>query len=187
MSVRLPRVPRWFLEVAVITAVLSLTRASLADHYVVPSGSMKPSVQIGDHVCVAKASYGVRVPFTEDWLLQYDAPNRGDVVVLHSPESGDVLLKRVVAVEGDEVTVRDGIVTTSGARESSTAYPLRLDAGGGPDFGPVRVPRDQVLVMGDNRGDSHDGRVFGFVRRGAVLGRALSVCVRDGAPTWQPL
>lgn len=71
-------------------AVLFVARASLADHYHVPSGSMEPTVQVGDHVCVDKRAYGLRVPGTESYLLRWSEPARGDVVVLHSPQTGQV-------------------------------------------------------------------------------------------------
>lgn len=173
------------LEMLLICLVLSTARASFADHYVVPSGSMRPSVEVGDHVCVSKAAYGLRVPFSEEWVVRFSEPKRNDVVVLQSPENADVLLKRVVAVAGEDVRVREGSVAINGVTQPEPQ--VRLTAGPGPDFGPTVVPRDHLLVMGDNRGDSHDGRSFGFVHRDALLGRVLSVCVRESAPTWQPL
>ncbi|HEY8078410.1 MAG TPA: signal peptidase I, partial [Labilithrix sp.] len=101
---------RTVLETCAFAAVAFFARASFADHYRVPSGSMEPTVQVGDHVAVAKAAYGVRVPMTDVWLARWADPARGDVVVLDSPEDGKVLLKRVVAVAGDRVEVRDGRV-----------------------------------------------------------------------------
>jgi signal peptidase I len=98
---------------------------------------------------------------------------------------GSVLLKRVVAVEGDLVEVRDGHVHIDG-REVPEAR-ISLDAGGGPDLAPVRVPRGKVLLLGDNRGNSRDGRTFGFVDREHVLGRAVSVVARDGHLSMLPL
>jgi signal peptidase I len=98
---------------------------------------------------------------------------------------GSVLLKRVVAVEGDLVEVRDGHVHIDG-REVPEAR-ISLDAGGGPDLAPVRVPRGKVLLLGDNRGNSRDGRIFGFVDREHVLGRAVSVVARDGHLSMLPL
>jgi len=64
---------------------------------------------------------------------------------------------------------------------------LSLEAGGGPDLGPVRVPPGKVLLLGDNRGNSRDGRTFGFVDRERVLGRALAVVARDGRIAYEPL
>jgi signal peptidase I len=152
---------------------------------------MEPTVQVGDRIVVNKAAYGLRIPFSERWLLRFSAPNRGEVVVLDPPtdERSDnptfVLLKRVVAVAGDLVEVRDGRVVIDGKETDVSA--ANLDLGGGPDFGPVRVPHGKVLVLGDNRGNSRDGRTFGFIDRAQVLGRAFAVVARDGKPVYDPL
>lgn len=98
---------------------------------------------------------------------------------------GSVLLKRVVAVEGDVVEVKDGRVTIDGSEIHEPR--ISLEAGGGPDFGPLRIPQGKVLLLGDNRGNSRDGRFFGLVDREQVLGRALRVIARDGEPSMLPL
>ena len=64
---------------------------------------------------------------------------------------------------------------------------MSLDHGGGPDFGPAIVPQAHALVMGDNRGNSHDGRAFGFVDESAILGRAVGVFLHGGSFAWTPL
>jgi signal peptidase I len=97
-----------------------------------------------------------------------------------------VLLKRVVAIPGDVVSVHGGEVELNGRRAPRT-YAIRRDDDGGPDFGPLALPPDAYLVLGDNRGDSRHGRVFGLVERRAVLGRAVGVVWRDGGPVWHPL
>jgi len=188
--------------VSLVSLVLGLlaARASLADHYYVPSGSMRPGIEVGDRILVDKRAYGLRLPLTHLYALRYDRPAVGQVVVLDSPETGEVLLKRVVAVGGDSVSVRAGHlwlngepVPVSGApgdlieRLGDRAHPVRLNAGGGPPLDPVRVPADHVLVMGDNRGNSRDGRMFGFVHVDAILGQALGVFLSDGNLTWKPL
>ncbi|MGH7294153.1 MAG: signal peptidase I, partial [Polyangiaceae bacterium] len=76
-----------------------------------------------------------------------------------------------------------GLVEELGGKE----HALSSEYGGGPDFGPTRVPAGEYLVLGDNRGNSRDGRFFGWVDRGAILGRAVAVCLRDGKPVWKPL
>lgn len=175
----------WIRDLLVMAAVAIVTlaaRSSLADHYVVPSGSMQPTVEVGDRVVVDKAAYGLRLPWSAIWLAPPHAPARGDVVVLASPESGTVLLKRVVAIGGDEVAVRRGMVWIDG-RPTREPW-LDLGRGGGPDFGPTHVPLGDLLVMGDNRGNSHDGRFFGLVSQRAVLGRAVAVYLRDGSLVW---
>jgi signal peptidase I len=193
----------WLRESAALLTFMALvmtTRSSLADHYQVPTGSMIPTIQIGDRVVVNKVAYGVRLPFTDVRLVERAGPQRGDVAVLRSPENGDTLIKRVVAVPGDQVAVRGGRLWINGgpvpvARGhehlveilGGKAHALNLDHQGGPDFGPVQLGGDDYLVMGDNRGDSHDGRAFGLVGRQAFFGRALGVYWRAGRPSWNDL
>lgn len=190
---------REWISLGALVLVLVGARASLADHYYVPSGSMLPTIDISDRIAVNKLAYGLRIPMTRSYLLNFNAPERGEVVVLRSPENEKVLLKRVIAVPGDVVAVRMGQLFFEGAeapvhttsqglfeRLGDGVHPVMLDNGGGPDFGPVRLPDDAFLVMGDNRGDSHDGRSFGFVRHDAFLGRAEGVFY-SGGPTWEPL
>ena len=95
-------------SVAAAALVVLLARSSLADHYVVPTGSMEPTVFAGDRVIVHKAAYGWRVPLTQQWFIEGTDPSPGEVVVLEAPDSGEVLLKRVVAAPGDLVAVRSG-------------------------------------------------------------------------------
>ncbi|MBX3187529.1 MAG: signal peptidase I [Labilithrix sp.] len=190
------RALRTLFQLASAAAVAFTARASFADHYRVPSGSMEPTVHVGDRIVVAKAAYGLRVPLSDAYLVRYAAPARGDVVVLEPPDRpdkdatdadafGSVLLKRVVAVEGDRVEVREGQVLIDGRKVEEPR--ITLDAGGGPDLGPVIVPRGKVLVLGDNRGNSRDGRAFGWVDRDRILGRAFAVVTRDGALFFEPL
>jgi signal peptidase I len=196
MAARPRRFAREIASWLAFAAVLTVARGSLADHYRVPTGSMEPTVEPGDHIVVAKAAYGLRVPFTtEGWVVRWASPSRGDVVVLDSPEDGTVLLKRVVAVAGEVVEVKGGrlridgrqvAVDAAGEHLGSSAHAIAL-GGGGPDFGPVRVPAGHALVLGDNRGNSRDGRTFGFVRQDTIFGRAEAVVARDGSITWQAL
>jgi signal peptidase I len=188
---------RELLMLAVTAAALATARSSLADHYLVPTGSMLPTVEPEDHVLVDKMAYGLRLPFTGEYVIHSAPPGRGDVVVLQSPEDGTVLLKRVVAVPGDRVTVSDGalvidgrsipIVTRGGAdiEELGTVdHAVSFAAGGGPDYGPRQIPTGRYLVLGDNRGNSRDGRWFGLVSRDAILGRVQRIIVRHGSPAW---
>lgn len=200
MSVRASAIVREGFSILIMGAVVLVARASLADHYQVPSGSMEPTVAVGDQICVNKLAYGLRVPGSEAYVAYGSEPSRGDVVVLNSPTDGEVLLKRVVARPGDIVAVVNGVVSIDGALAPTRggdgsqveeldgrSHPLKLDFGGGPEFGPTRVPVGRYLVLGDNRGNSRDGRYFGWVERGAILGRAVAVCLREGRLTWNPL
>lgn len=191
---------RELVPVLAATAVILVARSSFADHYRVPSGSMEPTVQVGDQICVNKAAYGLRIPDTDTYILESTGPERGDVVVLTSPVDGEVLLKRVAALPGDVVEVDAGRVTIDGKPMpvrgeggsviedlDGHAHALGVDYGGGPDFGPTRVPAGKYLMLGDNRGNSNDGRSFGWVDRKAILGHAVAVCLRDGKPVWRGL
>lgn len=188
---------RELLTVGVAAALVFTARSSLADHYVVPSGSMAPTVTPDDRIFVDKLAYGVHVPLVDAYAVRFRDPSAGEVVVLRSPEEDKVLLKRVVAVPGDRIRVDAGKLERNGEAvrvESiggalvedlgSFQHAVRLDNGGGPDFGPLTVPADKYLVMGDNRGDSHDGRMFGLVDRSSILGRAEGVFMRHGKPVW---
>ena len=187
-------------EIASVLAAVTValvTRSSFADHYVVPTGSMLPTVHLQDHVVVNKLAYGVHVPLQTGYAARFAGPARGDVVVLTAPDTGIVLLKRVAGVPGDRVRVHDGKLEVNGAEVrvderdgvpyealGRAPHPLDLGDGGGPELGPMTLAPDRYLVLGDNRGNSRDGRYFGLVTREAILGRVEGVVLRDGRPTW---
>lgn len=183
----------------VLISLMLVARSTLADHYYVPSGSMEHALIPGDHVVVNKSAYGLRVPFTNHVVALRENPQRGEVVIFDSPETGVRLIKRVVAVGGDLVAVRKGRVSINGQLLTATDNPLvenygsrqvqlNLTDGGGPDLPPARVPEGHVLVLGDHRGNSHDGRFFGTVPMHELYGRATAVFLRqsDGL-LWQSL
>jgi len=187
-------------SVLLAASVALVARSSLADHYVVPSGSMLPTVALEDHVVVDKLAYGLHLPLVPGYLIHFDGPRRGDVVVLDAPDTGIVLLKRIVALPGDQVEVAGERLIVNGMavpldHEGGVAYetldaarhPLGLADGGGPDFGPTTLPDGKYLVLGDNRGNSRDGRYFGLVGRDGILGKVEGVVVRGGKLTWRPL
>src|SRR5690242_7676686 len=96
------------LKLLALMAGLLMARSSLADHYYVPSESMLPTLAVGDRLVVNKLAYDLRLPFSSVSLWSRGGPARGDVAVLSSPEDGRTLVKRVVAVPGDRIAVRDG-------------------------------------------------------------------------------
>ncbi len=180
-SGRRPSALRDLLSLLVIAFVVLIARSSMADHYVVPTGSMKPTVAIGDRVLVNKLAYGLRAPLTTSWLTGPRMPVRGDVVVLESPEDGEVLLKRVAAIGGDRVAVCGGRLYLGEAADRVSWHRRRLC------FGPVTIPESSVFLLGDNRHNSHDSRGFGTVAREAILGRAVAVFWRNGSLVWRGL
>lgn len=186
-------------SLVVMLVLLTVARTSFANHYTVPSGSMEHTLMPGDHVVVDMSAYGLRVPFTDTTLIARGQPQRGDVVVFKSPVDGTRLIKRVVAVGGDRVNVIDGHLSINDVpmalasepdveRFGAHRAPLNLDAGGGPDVYDVTIPPGQVLVMGDHRGNSQDGRYFGVVPAKSLYAKALGVYWRSGeGPVWKAL
>lgn len=184
---------------ALTIALLVLARSSFANHYQVPSGSMMPTLVPGDRVVVDMSAYGLRVPFTALELLARGRPVPGEVVVFKSPVDGTRLIKRVVAVGGQTVALKDGRLRVDGRpldddggmpieRIGDRRVGLDLADGGGPDIAPATIPQGMVLVLGDHRGASADGRYFGLVPEQAFYGRALGVYWRRGqGPVWKPL
>lgn len=179
--------------------LLVVARSSFANHYQVPSGSMQPTLQPGDRVVVDMGAYGVRVPFTDLQVFARGEPEPGDVVVFKSPADGTRLIKRVVAVGGQTVGLHDGHLWIDGvplARDGrgDTEYlgdrviRLELAQGGGPDIALATIPDGQVLVLGDHRGNSVDGRYFGLVPAEALYAKAVGVYWRRGeGPVWKRL
>ncbi len=200
---RAARLRRWLAtegrSILLTLGLLMLARTSFANHYQVPSGSMEPTLLPGDRVVVDMSAYGVRIPFTDVQLVPRGEPQRGDVVVFKSPADGTRLIKRVVAVAGDRVELVDGHLAIDGVALAPPAHPdielygersaqLGLDMGGGPDIAPTRIPPGKLLVLGDHRGNSVDGRYFGLVDADAVYARALAVYWRsDEGFVWKRL
>ena len=187
------------LPLLLMLALLVVARSSFANHYHVPSGSMQPTLQPGDRVVVDMSAYGLRIPFTRHVLVARGTPQRGEVAVFASPEDGTRLIQRVVAVGGDRVQLLDGHLAINGQvlaadadgrteRYGSRLARLDLADGGGPDVIGATVPDGHVLVLGDHRGRSADGRYFGFVETDAIYGRAVAVYWRKGQGlSWERL
>ena len=189
---------RGLTSVLAAVAVALVTRSSLADHYVVPTGSMLPTVQLEDHVLVSKLAYGVHIPLLPGYVARFGGPTRGDVVVLTAPDTGDRApqagggrprrpgagARRRARGERQSRSPSRSATGSSCEALGAEPHPLDLGDGGGPDLGPVTLPADRYLVLGDNRGNSRDGRYFGLVERDAILGHVEGVLFRGGRPTW---
>jgi len=189
------RVAAWLyreaLPLLLLLGLMVVARASFANHYRVPSESMQPTLEPGDRVVVDMSAYGLRVPFTRHVLVERGIPQRGEVAVFASPADGTRLIKRVVAVGGDKVQLLDGRLAINGEplaiegeaeaeRFGQRVAQLNLADGGGQDILSATVPDGHVLVLGDHRGRSADGRWFGYVEADAVYGRAMAVYWRRG-------
>jgi signal peptidase I len=166
-------------------------RSFVAQAFKIPSGSMLPTLQVGDHILVNKFLYGVRLPITGTLLIPGSNPKRDDVVVFVYPlDPTKDFIKRVVGTPGDSVEIRDKRVYVNGERvEDPHAYFAdgAAKGGGSPrdNFGPVTVPADHIFVMGDNRDRSYDSRFWGFVDLNDVTGKAFLIYWSwDGRDRW---
>ncbi|MDD3815227.1 MAG: signal peptidase I [Desulfocapsaceae bacterium] len=172
-----------YVEAIVVAVLLALfVRTFIVQAFKIPSGSMLPTLQIGDHLLVSKFSYGVRLPVIGTSLISRQGPARGDVVVFRFPRDRSLdYIKRVVAIGGDTIEVRDKQVFLNGKQVDNphahfTSRDIMSAAAGPRDnFGPVKVPDGKIFVMGDNRDNSYDSRFWGFVDLRDVLGKALII------------
>jgi len=143
---------------------------------------MKETLQIGDHILVNKFLYGIKIPFTSTTLIPIGEPKRGDIAVFEFPEDPDKdFIKRVVAIAGDKLELRDKHLSING-QASVESYAVFKDPQIIPgtfqprdNLGPLVVPAGKVFVMGDNRDQSYDSRFWGFLDLKAVKGKAFMI------------
>ena len=191
-------------------------RTAVADWNPIPSSSMRPNLLEGDVVFVNRLAYDLKVPLTNSILAHTGEPRRGDVVTFDSPQDGTRLIKRLVAVPGDVVELRNERLVINGQEAQWGPVETVVEAIGEArvpalrvreqidgktrqvqfvpqirtpmrNFGPVTVPAGQYLMLGDNRDNSADSRYIGFVPRDHLIGRAERVLVSaDTLGNWMP-
>jgi signal peptidase I len=185
--------PRWRQNVESIALALLIAlavRSSVVQAFWVPSGSMLPTIQIGDHIFVNKLAYSVRVPLIGTELLKVGDLQRDDVVVFVSPiDPSTDLIKRVVAVPGDTVEIRSKQLYVNGEKVSDPHAHFTdstITPGGQRDNMPAKtVPEGKFFVMGDNRDRSFDSRFWGFANIDDIKGKATFVYwSRDVSQGW---
>lgn len=181
-------------------------RTAIADWNPIPSGSMRPNLLEGDVVLVNRLAYDFKLPLTDVILAHLADPKRGDVVVFTSPKNGIKLIKRLVAVPGDKVEMRNEVLFINGKPATYSEQEVLqepLDNGGSIEalrvtesigenqrrvqmlagvnamntFGPLVVPAGQYMMLGDNRDNSADSRYIGFVSRNLLAGQAHHILV----------
>jgi len=176
------------IEAVVIAFVIALfIRTFIIQAFKIPSGSMIPTLQIGDHILVNKFLLGtpVDIPFTNVNLFRMPGlrdPKRGDVIVFKYPEDPTRdFIKRVMAVGDDTIESKDKVIYVNG-RKLSEPYVQHVDSEIDPrgrdprdNFGPITVPEGSVFVMGDNRDQSYDSRFWGFVPDSEIKGKAVII------------
>jgi signal peptidase I len=206
-----------WIEPFLIAAIVALfIRQFVVEAFKIPSGSMIPTLTIGDHLLVNKFIYGPRIPFTDTRIFTWKEPKRGEIIVFKYPENEDKnFIKRVVGLPGDKIEIIKGklhindqpvpLVPAAPPADKSIqdghsfgrpnfydeqlgkvrhALQYLVDQSNKND-GPWLVPKDSVFVMGDNRDNSQDSRVWGFVKHNKILGRALIIYWSwDGNGRW---
>ena len=191
-------------------------RTAIADWNPIPSGSMRPNLLEGDVVLVNRLAFDFKLPLTDIVVAHLADPKRGDIVTFSSPKDGMRLIKRIIALPGDRVEMRNEVLFINGkAAEYSDREMLMepLENGGSIDalrvtevveknkwrvqllagvparnnFGPMEVPSGNYLMLGDNRDNSADSRYFGFVPRRLLIGKAERILVSaDMLGNWHP-
>lgn len=187
--------------------VMLVFRSAIADWNQVPTGSMIPTILEGDRIVVDKLAYDLRVPFSLIRVAQWGDPQRSDIVTFESPKDGKLLVKRVIGIPGDIISMRNNRLTINGkpgqyddVKAAQLPEPVAAALNNievlnetllgasrtvmtyrsrhpqiRSSFGPVTVPDGQYLMLGDNRDNSQDFRVIGFVKRDVILGRATAI------------
>jgi signal peptidase I len=181
------------IEVFIVAALLALfIRTFIVQAFKIPSGSMKETLQIGDHILVNKFIYGVKLPFVMTTIIPITDPKRGDIVVFKFPEDPKKdFIKRAVAVGGDTLEIINKQVYVNGARQdhpfavfkeegiippcTELQKSMGFDRCNKDNYGPVTVPENKIFVMGDNRDHSYDSRFWGFVDLKVVKGKAFMI------------
>jgi signal peptidase I len=196
--------------------LFGIFRTAVADWNPIPSGSMRPNLLEGDVVLVNRLAFDLKVPLTDIVVTHLGDPRRGDVVTFSSPKDGTRLIKRVIALPGDVVEMRDEHLIVNGkpaAYSMASEAPEKLPGGAtttalhltetmpgqqhriqvlpqidaARNFPPVTIPQDQYLMLGDNRDNSADSRFIGLVPRALLIGRAERVLVSaDMLGNWMP-
>lgn len=190
--------------IPLIICLLAL-RWTVVEPYVVPTGSMEPTLKPGDRLYALKCAYDVRFPFT-DWILfKTGKVKRGDVILFRAPKTPEITyVKRALGIPGDTIEFRSGDLYVNGKLASRIVAPDRtvmedleresqrslyieklgdlphymiLDNYYGlhRDFGPITIPEGHYLAVGDNRDNSHDSRAWGFVPEENLKGKAMFI------------
>ena len=168
-----------YMEVLLVALLLALIiRTFAVQAYRIPSGSMLETLQIGDQLLVNRLAYGFFVPFVDEALVTWSAPERGDIIVFKYPLDPETdFIKRIVGVPGDKIAMENKVLYVNGVKVNEP-YVQHIDSAVYPKrdtFGPIEVPPGKYFVMGDNRDDSKDSRFWGFVDFNAIQGKAMII------------
>jgi signal peptidase I len=204
----------WIFAILVAVLIATSIKSAIADWNTVPTGSMKPTIVEGDRIFVNKLAYDLKVPYTTIHLAEWDNPKRGEVVVFYSPQDGKRLVKRVIGIPGDTISMQDDRLFINGKEltyrvpdEKDFEHYLvenqykaetiieNIDGENHPimiiphspaqrSFSPETLPEGKYFMMGDNRFNSYDSRFIGFVDRKAIVGRATAIVISLDINNW---
>lgn len=172
---------REWIESILIAVILALfIREFIVQAFKIPSGSMIPTFQVGDRIFVNKFIYGAKIPFTNIRLPAVREPERGDIIVFRSTETPKKdFVKRLIAVGGETVEIKDGYILINGKPVSGPAsvrsvyyYNVEPYAKEGK---AIKVPKDSYFALGDNSANSRDSRYWGFVPKNNMIGKAIFI------------
>jgi len=166
---------------AIATAIILalIVRTFFFQAFKIPSGSMKPTLLVGDHILVNKIQSGIDIPFVNKPIVEFQEPKRGQVVVFIYPvDPSKDFIKRIIGLPGDQIRIVDKQVYING-KPYADPHAARGDPvikpGDRDNLGPVTVPENSYFVMGDNRDFSYDSRFWGFVDKDALKGKAFVI------------
>ena len=166
-----------------------LIEGTLVQARVIPSGSMEPTVLIGDHLIVSRIGYDAGIPFTNIHVPLWRNPKRQQIIVFRAPlpqEGNPDFIKRAIGLPGDTLEIRAGVVYING---KALSEPYREDPPNPTEYrGPWHVPAGEYFMMGDNRENSYDSRYWGFVPRANIIGTPVMIYMSIDAPeeAWEP-
>jgi signal peptidase I len=165
----------------VIATVTALTvRLFIIEDYRIASDSMQPGLLKGDLILVSKAAFNLRLPFSNFELARTGAPKRSEVVAFTVPDQGaDTFIKRVVALAGDKIEIKDGVLWLNGNAQEENDSIIGKEAMA--NYGPVDVPAEHFFVLGDNRSESIDSRQWGPIPYSCLKGRVALVWLSVGS------
>lgn len=202
-TVKEPKLVEYARSFFPILLIVLILRAFIAEPFRIPSGSMKPTLLEGDFILVNKFTYGLRLPISGHKILQMGEPKRGDILVFRYPKDTSVdFIKRVIGLPGDKISYENKKIILNGKPLSqeyvgtqtdvdvsgqsrqvkryneqidALTHAIFLDSWEGKTLKEIEVPKGMYFVMGDNRDNSEDSRVWGFVPEDLILGKAFFI------------